>query len=146
VSVVGGRVTYSRNGTVFYTSTVPPAYPLLVDTSLSSLNSTLTNVVISGAGSTGTSLTISRVAASSIGSSSATISWTTNAPADSQVEYGVTTAYGKSSALNSSQITSHRQALSGLSPGVTYHYRVKSSTSAGAAAVSGDYVMTTHRK
>ena len=34
VAIVGGVVKYSKNGTVFYTSTVAPSYPLLVDTSL----------------------------------------------------------------------------------------------------------------
>jgi hypothetical protein len=150
VSVSGGQVNYSHNGTVFYTSAVAPSYPLLVDTSLSSLNSTLTNVVISGAGSTGSSPspspTISSVAATNVTASSASISWSTNIAADSQVEYGLTTAYEKSSALSTSQVKSHRQTISGLSASTTYHYRVKSRTALGALAVSGDYVVTTHRK
>jgi len=49
VAVVGGRVQYSKNGVVFYTSAAVPTYPLLVDTSLWSLNATITNAVISGA-------------------------------------------------------------------------------------------------
>jgi len=48
VAVEGGVVKYSKNGTVFYTSTVAPNYPLLVDTSLYSNGSTLTNVIILG--------------------------------------------------------------------------------------------------
>src|SRR5207253_1685338 len=47
VAVVGGRVQYSKNGAVFYTSAVPPTYPLLVDTTFWSLNGTITNAVIS---------------------------------------------------------------------------------------------------
>src|SRR5262249_10958390 len=80
VSVVGGQLKYSRNGTVFYTGTVSPTYPLLVDTTLSNLGATLTNVVISGAssgGSTGSTLTISSVAATNVSASAATISWKT---------------------------------------------------------------------
>jgi hypothetical protein len=46
VSVVGGIVRYSRNGTVFYTSTQAPAYPLLVDTWLYHVGATLNNAVI----------------------------------------------------------------------------------------------------
>ena len=46
VAVVGGVVKYSRNGTVFYTSTQAPTYPLLVDTWLYYLGATLNNVVI----------------------------------------------------------------------------------------------------
>jgi hypothetical protein len=46
VAVVGGAVRYSRNGTVLYTSTQPPTYPLLVDTWLYSLGATLNNAVV----------------------------------------------------------------------------------------------------
>jgi hypothetical protein len=46
VAVVGGVVQYSKNGTVFYTSTQAPAYPLLVDTWLYLLGATINNAVI----------------------------------------------------------------------------------------------------
>jgi RHS repeat-associated protein len=46
VAVEGGVVKYKKNGTVFYTATVAPNYPLLVDTSLYNYGSTLTNVVL----------------------------------------------------------------------------------------------------
>jgi len=49
VAVVGGRVQYSRNGVVFYTSASQPTYPLLVDSTLWSVNATITNAVVSGA-------------------------------------------------------------------------------------------------
>jgi hypothetical protein len=48
VSVEGGTVKYSKNGTVIYTSGVAPSYPLLVDTSLYTANSTITNAVLAG--------------------------------------------------------------------------------------------------
>ena len=43
VAVEGGVVKYRKNGALLYTSTVAPAYPLLVDTSLYSDGSTVTN-------------------------------------------------------------------------------------------------------
>jgi len=46
VAVEGGGVKYSKNGAVFYMSSVAPAYPLLVDTSLYTPSATLGNVVI----------------------------------------------------------------------------------------------------
>ena len=48
VAVVGGIVKYSKNGTVFYTSTQTQTYPLLVDTWLYTLGATLNSVVIQG--------------------------------------------------------------------------------------------------
>jgi hypothetical protein len=48
IAVDGGAVTYSKNGTVFYTSQATPGYPLVVDTSLFDLDATLSSVMISG--------------------------------------------------------------------------------------------------
>src|SRR4030095_12559739 len=41
IAVVGGAVRYYRNGTLLYSSTVAPAYPLIVDTALYKTGSTL---------------------------------------------------------------------------------------------------------
>ena len=86
---------------------------------------------------------ISLVSSSNISSSGSTITWTTNEASDSQVEYGLTTAYGSASALNTSPVTSHSQALSGLAANTLYHYRVKSRDAAGNLATSGDFTFTT---
>ncbi len=77
------------------------------------------------------------------GRRSAVITWTTDIPADSQVEYGTTTAYGLLSALDSTLVTSHSVTLTGLSRFTTYHYRVDSRNSAGQLASSGDFTFTT---
>ncbi len=44
VAVVSGEVKYYRNGTLFYTSLTAPTYPLIVDTALYDLGSTLKNL------------------------------------------------------------------------------------------------------
>lgn len=85
---------------------------------------------------------ISAVVASSVSTSMATIAWTTNEPADAQVEYGTSTSYGTSSSLNNSLVTSHSVGLTGLSAGTTYHYRVRSRDAAGNLAVSDDFTFT----
>jgi len=90
-----------------------------------------------------TAPTISSVAASGISSSAATITWTTNEAADSQVEYGPTTAYGQATSLDASLVTSHSVGLSGLTASTLYHYRVKSKDAAGNLAVSADQTFTT---
>src|SRR6266540_3266041 len=86
---------------------------------------------------------ISNVAAAGVTTSGATITWTTNENSDSQVEYGTTTAYGQSTALNPAPVTAHSRGLSGLTSGTLYHYRVRSRDAAGNLAVSGDFTFTT---
>ena len=46
VQVLGGVVTYWKNGAVFYTSAAAPSFPLLVDTSLRTPGATITDVEI----------------------------------------------------------------------------------------------------
>jgi|GEM_PF-2494563 len=83
-------------------------------------------------------LAISNVNASNITGSTATITWITNKPSDSQVEYGLTPSYGASSPLNARQegVTAHSVTLSNLQANTTYHYRVKSKEAAGNLATS----------
>jgi peptidoglycan hydrolase-like protein with peptidoglycan-binding domain len=87
---------------------------------------------------------ISTISTGSIVSSSATISWTTDEAATSQVIYGLTSAYGATTTLDSSLITSHSVALSGLTPSTTYHYEVISSDSSGNKSTSTDQIFTTN--
>jgi hypothetical protein len=86
---------------------------------------------------------ISGVTASNMTNIGAIITWTTNEAASSQVEYGTTTAYGSSTTLNSTLVTSHSVALNSLAASTPYHYRVKSADAAGNLATSGDNIFTT---
>jgi hypothetical protein len=97
----------------------------------------------SGSGG-GTGPTISQITISGITTTGATISWTTDVPATTQVEYGTTTAYGTMTTLNSTLSTSHSQALTGLTLGTLYHYRVHSKNSGGIESISGDAVFSTN--
>jgi len=85
---------------------------------------------------------ISSVQATGLTGSGATITWSTDLASTSQVEYGTTSGYGSSTTIDSNAVTSHSVAISGLSPGVTYHYRVKSGNAGGTTA-SGDYTFST---
>ncbi|MBI3299878.1 MAG: fibronectin type III domain-containing protein [Elusimicrobia bacterium] len=96
-----------------------------------------------GGSSDTTAPVLSGVAASGIGQNSATIAWTTNEPSDTQVEYGPTSSYGSASPLAAAQTTAHSAALSGLSAGTVYHYRVKSRDAAGNLATSANATFTT---
>lgn len=73
----------------------------------------------------------------------ATVTWATNIPADSQVEYGPTSSYGNSTTLNSTMVTAHSQTVAGLTTQTLYHYRVKSRNSLGALTMSADFTFTT---
>jgi chitodextrinase len=86
---------------------------------------------------------ISNVTAGNIAQTSATITWTTNEPSDSQVEYGTAVSYGNSTTLNTTLVTNHSTNLAGLVASTDYHYRVKSKDASGNLAVSGDNVFTT---
>jgi hypothetical protein len=86
---------------------------------------------------------ISRVAAVGVTASTATITWTTDEPASSQVEYGTTGTYGSSTLLDTALVTGHSQGLSGLTGSTLYHYRVLSQDEAGNLATSPDFTFTT---
>jgi hypothetical protein len=75
--------------------------------------------------------------------SSARVTWSTDVLADSQVEFGPTTAYGFSTPLDSRLTWQHDAQLTGLSPGMTYHYRVRSRDANGVVAVSADSILFT---
>ncbi|MBI3956493.1 MAG: fibronectin type III domain-containing protein [Candidatus Kerfeldbacteria bacterium] len=71
------------------------------------------------------------------------ILWTTDEPATSQVEYGVTEQYGSMTTPSPVFVTSHDVTLSGLASAQTYHFRVRSSDGSGNEAVSGNQTFTT---
>ena len=83
------------------------------------------------------------VAAGAVTMSGATITWLTDQPADSQVEYGPSTAYGSSTALDATLVTSHTAVLTGLASDTTYHVRVKSRNAAGLLSTSDERTFRT---
>ena len=76
------------------------------------------------------------------GDTGATITWDTDEGATSRVDYGTTTAYG-SSASDSTLVTSHTITLTGLDPGILYHYQVTSADGSANIASSSDRTFTT---
>jgi len=87
-------------------------------------------------------LIITSIASLNVADVGATIAWHTNRPADSQVEYGVTTGYGNVMSMKTMD-TDHQLNLVGLTPNSLYHYRVKSKDDAGNLSTSGDMTFTT---
>ena len=86
---------------------------------------------------------ISSVNSSSITVSGATITWSTNELATSQVEYGLTEEYGSTATLDATKVNSHSVEMTDLKAGKTYHYRVISKDVANNEKVSDDFTFTT---
>jgi len=85
---------------------------------------------------------IKNVSALSETETGAVITWATNEPGSSQVEYGKTTEYGLT-ATSDELTTAHSITLSGLESNTDYRYRVKSKDKAGNEASSADYSFAT---
>lgn len=84
---------------------------------------------------------LSDVTVVGVTSSSATVSWQTDEPASSEVEYGPILPYAYER-RHSEPVTVHLLTLTGLQPEITYHFRA-CSTSAGGRACSEDGTFTT---
>ena len=91
---------------------------------------------VTGVGDT-TAPVISNVASSAT-SSGATITWTTDETATSQVEYGTSISYGSATTEDTTLTTSHSVDITGLSASLVYHYRVKSKDASNNQAISDD--------
>jgi hypothetical protein len=69
---------------------------------------------------------------------SATIAWTTDEAASTQLDWGPTAAYGSTTALDATLSAAHAVTLTGLAPGATYHVRARSRDAAGNEGTSAD--------
>ena len=88
---------------------------------------------------------VSGVSASKVDASSATITWTTEEPSTSQIDYGKTTDYGLTTSLDKQLTTRHSTSFSGLEPKTAYHFRVRSKDRAANEALSGDFTFNTSK-
>ena len=86
---------------------------------------------------------ISGVSATAITTTSATITWNTDEPSTSLVDYGTSISYGSTSGVNSALTTSHSVVLTGLIPGTVYYFDVVSANSSNASSTSPNATFTT---
>ena len=82
---------------------------------------------------------ISAVSVSDVTSDGATISWTTDEPGTSQVEYWP----GSLSALDTTLVTNHSVTLTNLIPETNYRYRTMSMDADGNLTVSEEHTFST---
>jgi len=87
-------------------------------------------------------LQLTVVQAGTITTTSAVITWTSSNPADSRIDYGLTTTYG-TYVSNPSQVSSHSMTVTGLTPNTTYHFKVTSVDGFAQSASSADAPFTT---
>ncbi|MCF6336934.1 MAG: hypothetical protein L3J84_03155 [Gammaproteobacteria bacterium] len=106
------------------------------DNANSSENQTLTPIVDE------TPPMISDIQTDNITLSGATISWVTDEPATSSIEYGTDPTYG-SVVNNASLNLTHNLLLTGFSPGQTVYYRITSVDASGNGAVSAGQSLIT---
>ena len=77
------------------------------------------------------------------------VSWKTDEPTTSQVEYGVGLGgsdYTDQTEENAELVMDHLSVISDLTPAKTYHFRVVSTDKAGNQTKSGSYTVLTSRK
>ena len=88
----------------------------------------------------GENAVMSNVAVAGVTAQEVTITWKTNIPATSSVEYGLTTEYGMRSGLNTEMAYNHDIQLFDLRKGATYHARTISyGANSGEATYSSDF-------
>ena len=137
---LGTTATISCLGQTSKQQLLPPGSITTINTGW---NAPCSPVLISNADVPPSGPVITNVTATSITTTGATISFNTNVPANTQVEYGPTIAYDSQTILNPALVTNHLQALTDLTPGTPYHYRVHSTDGFAIPAVSGDLMFTT---
>ncbi|HEY9070096.1 MAG TPA: fibronectin type III domain-containing protein [Candidatus Ozemobacteraceae bacterium] len=85
-----------------------------------------------------TSPLITAIQVTDLASSSAVITWKTDQPSSSQVQYGITTSYNLASPFDATATMTHAVTLTQLSTSRLYHFRVRSRNDQGLEAVSTD--------
>jgi hypothetical protein len=86
---------------------------------------------------------LSGITVNEISENTAIVTWVTDEPADTQVEFGETQLYSGNAIFNGELSTVHRVALTNLASETMYHFRVSSRDAAGNPATSGDNTFTT---
>jgi hypothetical protein len=81
---------------------------------------------------------ISDLTDAEVTATTAKITWTTDEPATSQVEYGATDAYGSETSLDTELSTTHSVTLQNLAQDTEYHFRAKSKDKADNESLSRD--------
>ncbi len=85
---------------------------------------------------------LSEIVVTDITETSARVTWTTNEPATSAVDFDTSDAYGQT-VSSGALVTAHDVLLTGLTHSTLYHFRVRSSDAASNETVSADGTFNT---
>jgi hypothetical protein len=86
--------------------------------------------------------TINAIQVLQVRESSAVVSWVTNVPSTSKVEYGATTSYGMV-VQNGERVYEHFLTLNNLTPFTTYNFKITSNTDSGQTISSDNQTFLT---
>ncbi len=86
---------------------------------------------------------LNAIAVPFLASTSATITWSTDTPSSSQVDYGISFLLGSTTVQDPTLTTIHSITLGGLTPNTTYVYRVQSMDVTGGVLTSTELSFTT---
>jgi hypothetical protein len=115
----------------------------VVSANLGGMSSTSANATFVTTNVTSTPPVITNVATTNLTSTSVTVTWTTDQPASSQINYGTTTGYGSSTTLDTNLVTAHSETITGLAAGIAYDFDVTSTTAASLSTTSPNSTFTT---
>ncbi len=73
----------------------------------------------------------------------ATVTWDTNEPSNSVVNYGLDSSYSEIPVSHADLVTTHSLTFGGLNANTEYHYEVSSTDASNNNALSGDLTFTT---
>src|SRR3990167_7068211 len=88
---------------------------------------------------------ISNISSGTPNANDATITWDTDIVADSQIFWGLTTAYGGASSpiMDFTYVTSHSVDITGLTANTEYNYKILTRTPGGTYTFSANQTFTT---
>jgi hypothetical protein len=136
----GSRIAGAQSSTLFITNVQAGdggSYNVTVSNPAGSTNSLAAQLVIDGVGPI-----ISQVI-TNVTQTQCIISWQTDEPASSVVEYGPTASYGTTNRFAGALRTVHTMTLSGLTPGLTYHFRLRSADVVSNETATADLTFNT---
>jgi hypothetical protein len=125
------------------TTSVPDGMHTVVVTAIDAFENRRDAILCCTVDNTQPVIAVSQEAAYVVDHQAVNIVWTTSLPTMSQVEYGLTAAYGTRTTQDIYLVNSHRVQLTGLQPNTTYHYRTISRAAGGRSVASADHTFKT---